>query len=138
LEQHHLQIEAAGLTCVAVGLGQPRHARRYCPALAPSTACVVGRGAEAHMAYGLARGRWHALAGGAVIAAGLRATGRGFRQGPPTGDTRLLPGTFVVDTAGRIAYAHYGAHAADHPDLETLLDAQHRARPQPTPVNGRG
>jgi hypothetical protein len=99
---------------------------------------VGGRGAAPHTAYGLARGQWRALAGGPVIAAGLRAASRGFRQGPPTGDTRLLPGTFVVDAAGRIADAYYGAHAADHPDLEALLGAQHRARPRPTPVNGHG
>jgi hypothetical protein len=41
----------------------------------------------------------------------------------PTGDVRMLPGTFIVDRQGRVQFAHYSKHAGDHPEISTLLKA---------------
>ena len=35
LEQHRAELEAAGLQLVALALGEPKHAERYCGKLAP-------------------------------------------------------------------------------------------------------
>jgi hypothetical protein len=121
LEQHHAEIEAAGLKAVAVGLGEPKHAQRYCPALAPRLTCLVGRGASAHTAYGLRPGGLSQLAGPQVAAAALRAAVHGNWQGAATGDTTVLGGTFVVGTDGLVRAACYDRHAGDHPDLARLL-----------------
>ncbi len=121
LERHKHEIESAGLRSVAVGLGQPKHALRYCPSLAPSATCVVGHGTEAHIAYGLKRGGLLQLAGPQVIASGVRATSKGIVQGATTGDPTMLSGTFVVDQDGVIQYAFYSANAGDHPDLGEVL-----------------
>jgi len=126
LEQHHDEIQAAGLKVVAIGLGQPKHAQRYCPLLSPSAACLLGQGTAAHRAYGLQRGGLRQLAGPRVIAAGLRATAGGFHQGASTGDTQMLSGTFVVDQLGRVRYAFYSSDAGEHPDLDRLLDELHQ------------
>jgi hypothetical protein len=121
LERHHGDFEAAGLRLAAVGLGEPKHARHYCPQLAPSLTCLVGKGVEAHAAYGVQRGTWQQLVGPAVIAAGLRATASGAWQGAATGDGRMLSATFVVDEQGVIRFAFYGEHPGDHPDLDRVL-----------------
>lgn len=126
LEQHHDKIRAAGLKVVAVGLGEPKHAQRYCPLLSPSATCVLGLGTAAHRAYGLQRGGLGQLAGPQVIAAGLRAAAHGFHQGASTGDGQMLSGTFIVDQAGRVRYAFYSSDAGEHPDLVSLLDELHQ------------
>jgi peroxiredoxin len=123
LEQHKEEIEAAGLRVVAVGLGEPKHARRYCPQLAPSVTCLCNSDAEAHRSYGLKRGNVLQLAGPQVIASALRAVQKGHSQGEATGDVTMLSATFVVDWRGIIQYAYYNKFAGDHPDLTGLLEA---------------
>jgi hypothetical protein len=81
----------------------------------------------AFRAYGLARGGLWALFGPAVLRRGLAAFRKGFRSGKPVGDVLMLPGTFVVDAAGRIEVAAYAAHAGDHLDAAGLRAALDRA-----------
>jgi hypothetical protein len=123
LERQHPELRAAGLRAVAVGIGEVKHARRYCPALAPSLECVVGEGSQTHRAYCLKRGSLLQLAGPLTVAAAVRATAQGHTQGAATGDGAMLPGAFIVDRDGIIRYAHYGRHAGDHPDLIEALEA---------------
>ncbi len=44
-------------------------------------------------------------------------------QGRPTGDVRMLPGTFIVDRNGLIQFTYYSVHAGDTPRIERLLKA---------------
>lgn len=123
LEQHKDQITAAGLRIAAVGLGEPKHAQRYCGSLAPSIACYANKTKEAYRAFGLDRGGLLQLMGPQVFAAGARAMARGHVQGETTGDALMLGGVFVIDQEGIIRYAHYDAHAGDHPDFADVLRA---------------
>ena len=75
----------------------------------------------AYAAYGLRRGRFAELFGPAVLRRALAATLRGYIAGLPAGDTRLLPGAFVIDRDGRIRLAHYARHVADHAPVDLLL-----------------
>lgn len=121
MEQHKEEIEAAGLRVVAIGLGQPKHARRFCTRLAPSITCLTNEKSRLHRTYGLERsGRFSALRPG-VLAAAARAGARGHMQGTATGDMAIKPGTFIVDQAGIIQAAHFSAHSGDHPDLPELI-----------------
>jgi hypothetical protein len=122
LEQHHEEIQSAGLNLVVVGIGQPKHAQRYGPRLAPSALCLVDSGTDAHRTYGLKRGGILQLAGPKVFASGVRATARGAGQGEVTGDTTMLSGTFVIDQDGLVRWAHYSSHAGDHPDIGQMLE----------------
>ena len=54
--------------------------------------------------------------------ASLRAFAAGLMQGKATGDVRMLPGTFIIDTHGTICYAYYSAYAGDDPSIETLVN----------------
>jgi thioredoxin-dependent peroxiredoxin len=122
LELHKEEIKAAGLRVVAVGLGEPKHARQFGGKLAPSVTCVTNETPELYDAYGIARGNVLRLVAPDAIKAGARAASKGFTQGSATGDTLRLGATFIVDTDGLVRYAHYNKHAGDHPDIPALLE----------------
>ncbi len=114
-------MEAAGLRVVAVGLGQPKHARQFGDRLAPSVDCVTREEPALHAGYGIGRGNMLRLIAPDAIKAGMGAAARGHTQGQATGDAQRLPATFIVDASGIIRYAHYGKFAGDNPDLTTVV-----------------
>jgi len=107
---------------VAVALGEPKHAERYCGKLAPSIDCYCNQEADVYEAYGLQRAGITSLLNPGLAKATMRAASRGHAQGKATGDVKMLPGTFIVDTEGVIRYAYYSSHAGDHPDLLELTE----------------
>jgi peroxiredoxin len=123
LEQHKAELTAAGVTLTAVGLGEPKHAQRYCGQLAPSVMCLVNATKEAYKAFGLARGSLMQLMGPQIFINGAKASAQGFAQGETTGDALMIGGTFVIDQAGIIRFAHYDADASDHPEFSEILRA---------------
>ncbi len=121
MEQAHEQIEAAGLRLQAIGLGEPKHARHFCGKLAPHITCHVDQDKKAYATYGLKQAGLKEMMNPAMVIASMRAAASGHVQGEATGDTWMLPGTFVVDGDGIIQYAYYSHHAGDHPDINLLL-----------------
>jgi peroxiredoxin len=122
LELHKDDFEKLGLPVVAIALGKPKHAVRYCGQLAPSIDCYCDDEETAvYTAYGLEQGSATRFLNPGLMKATVRAMAAGHRQGKATGDVRMLPGTFIVDGEGRIQYAYYSDHAGDHPDLARLL-----------------
>ncbi len=111
----------AGLQVITVGMGEPRHAERYCGKIAPSVKCLADESHEAYYTYGLHPGGLKELASLNVLKAGLRAYSTGARQGNVIGDGKMLPGTFIVDRAGRLQYTYYSTHAGDHPQIADLI-----------------
>jgi hypothetical protein len=85
--------------------------------------CVSAADGAAHRAFGVRKGSLGEIFGLKVLAAGLRSFFAGHRAGRPQGDVRVLPGTFVVDGAGRLLVGHYGAHSADHMKAGAALAA---------------
>lgn len=128
LEQHKDELKAAGVSLTAVGLGEPKHAQRYCGQLAPSVTCLCNQTKEAYTAFGLARGSFMQLVGPGVLINAAKATAQGFTQGEATGDTLMIGGTFVIDQNGLIRFAHYDAHAGDHPEFSEILKAVKQLR----------
>ncbi len=123
MEQHKDALKAAGLQVIAVGMGQPKHARRICGRLAPGLTCLTDEAHEAYARYGLRQMRaTEALSFGMLKAAG-RALAAGHMQGQAIGDARMLPGTFIIDREGIVLFAHYSSHAGDHPAIADLLRA---------------
>lgn len=121
LEQHKDELQGAGLRLAAVGIGEPKHARRYCGALSPSVTCVANKTLEAYRAFGLKEGGLLQLAGPRVFAAGARAVAGGSVQGETTGNAFMLGGVFIVDGRGIIRFADYDEYAGDHPDFKDIL-----------------
>jgi len=124
LELHKEGFARLGLPVVAIALGKPKHARRYCGQLSPSIDCYCDDEETAvYTAYGLEQGGTTSFLNAGLLKASVRAMSAGHRQGKATGDVRMLPGTFLVDGNGCIQYAYYSEHAGDHPDLGKLLAA---------------
>lgn len=121
LEQAHEKITAAGLGLQAIGLGEPKHARHFCGKLAPHVNCHVDLDKEAYATYGLKQFGLAGIMNLGMYQASLRAAANGHVQGEATGDTRMLPGTFIVDQDGIVQFAHYSTHAGDHPNIDKML-----------------
>ena len=120
MELHREKIAAAGLKIVAVGIGETKHARRYCGKLAPSIDCFTNEDTAVYGTYGLKQASMGQLLNPGMLKAAMRARSRGHSQGKATGDVKMLPGTFIVDADGIIQYTYYSDHAGDDPDLEEL------------------
>ena len=121
MELHREEIEATGLRIVALGLGEPKHARHFGDKLAPNVDCLTTEQPTLHETFGIDKGNILRMIAPDAIAAGARAASRGHSQGQTTGDAQRLPGTFIIDAAGVIRYAYYGKHAGDQPELDELV-----------------
>lgn len=126
LERHHDELRVAGLSVAAIGIGEPRHAQRYCGSLAPSIPCFCNRTLEAYRAFGLKEGGLWQLLGPQVIAASARVAARGIVQGRRTGNALMLGGVFVIDAQGVVRFARYDEYAGDHPSFTDVLNAVKR------------
>jgi len=102
-------------------MGEPKHSKRYCESLAPSVNCLVKDDTQAYKAYGLEQGGVRELMSLNVFTSGLKAAASGYIGGPPSGNVRMMPGTFVIDRKGVVRYTYYSADIADHPSFEVLI-----------------
>ncbi len=122
---------------IALGLGKPEHAERYCGALAPSHTCFTDTTNDSYYAWGLRQRTFGETLANSVniVRVSVRAAAAGHRQGAPTGDVQMMPGAFIVDTQGVIRYAYYGQYAGDDPDIAELVavgQALHTKTDHPT------
>ena len=122
LEKAQAEFRAAGLPIVALALGEPRHAKRYGPLLAPSITCLAAPTDAAYTAYGISHGVGPTSMPN-VLRAGLRAALAGNMQGRATGDQFFLGATLVIEQGGRVHWAHFDTFAGDHGDLDAALSA---------------
>ncbi len=118
-------MKAAGLQLLALGLGRPEHAERYCGRLAPSLTCFADTTNDAYYAFGLRQGTMTEAIQNAfnIAKVSAKAVADGFMQGKATGDAQMMPGTFIVDQQGIIRYAYYSQYAGDDPEIPVLLEA---------------
>lgn len=105
---------------MALGLGEPKHARHFGDKLAPSVDCLTNEEPVLYEAFGIEKGNMLRMLAPDAIMAGARAASQGHMQGQATGDAQRLPGTFIIDAAGIVRYAYYGKYAGDQPDLSEL------------------
>ena len=121
LERQHTEIEKAGLRLAAIGLGQPKHAARYCPQYAPSLTCLCHPTADVHERYGLKKGTLAHLWDKRLAVNVNRARKAGLVQGFDTGPADQLSGTFIVDRSSLIRYAYISDIAGDNPNVSEML-----------------
>lgn len=128
MEQHKQEIENANLNVVAIGLGQPKHARRFCGKLAPSLTCLTVEEPDLYKTYGIGRGSLTSIVlNPSALKAGVRAAASGFRQGKATGDQSRLSASFLIDTDGKIIANYYGKNAGDHVPLIEFISHSPKA-----------
>lgn len=123
LEQHRDELTRAGFQLLALGLGEPKHAERYCGKLAPHLTCFADTVNDGYYAWGLRQGTMGEFAAQSfnVLKSSAKAMLAGHMQGASTGDAQMLPGTFIIDRAGIIRYAYYSKYAGDDPTIDELV-----------------
>jgi peroxiredoxin len=124
LEKHRTELTVAGFQLLALGLGEPKHAERYCGKLAPHLTCFADTVNDGYYAWGLRQGTMAEMRaqGFNILKASAKAMLDGQMQGSNTGDAHMLPGTFIIDRIGIVRYAYYSKYAGDDPPIDTLLE----------------
>ena len=117
------ELDGLGAAVLVVAFEPPEAIRRFAEREAIPFTMLSDPDRRAYAAFGLQRGRpaqiwtWQAL----------KAYGRALLAGRwarlPHGDIEQLGGDFVLDSAGRIVYAHPSRDPADRPAIDTILAA---------------
>jgi peroxiredoxin len=123
LDRARDEIRAAGGDVVCVFMYRAAPTRNFCRQRNVELECLGDPDREGYHAVGLERGGAKELASPKVALGLLRAARHGAVAGKPEGDTRQMPGTFVVDPNGRVAYAHYNRDQSDNPPIAAVLEA---------------
>jgi peroxiredoxin len=122
LQTHHAELDALGVQVLAVAMGEPKHARRYCGDLAPNLTCFTSTDHQPYFDYGLSlAGIGQVLNLNAAQNAIKVIIGKGTMGGPIIGDPRMLPGSFLIDSQGVVRWAFYAADVSEQPDMTDLL-----------------
>ena len=121
LHRSKAQFEDMGIQVVLVGLGTPYRAKAFRKQFFLSFPIICDPEKKLYQTYGLGRSSVTRLASPAFLLKGLKALSRGYTPSVPRGDVMQLPGVFLIDTAGKIRYAHYSKDPSDNPTIETLL-----------------
>jgi peroxiredoxin len=118
---HYDEFRKAGADVVAVFQYRADPTYHFCRKRGVPFDCLGDPEREGYHAVGLERGSAREVVGPQLIKGWLRAASHGAFPGVPKGDTAQRPGTFVVDTDGIVASAHYNKDSSDNPDTEQLL-----------------
>jgi peroxiredoxin len=117
------EIRAAGGDVVSVFMYRAEPTRNFCRQREVELECLGDPERKGYDAVGLERGGLKELFTPKVGLRALSAARRGAVGGKPEGDTRQMPGTFVVGTDGRVVHAHYNRDQSDNPPTEEVLEA---------------
>jgi peroxiredoxin len=124
LGRDHDEIRAAGGDVVAIFQYRAAPTRNFCRKREVPFDCLGDPRREAYAEVGLERGSLKEYAGPQLAIRYIRAVKSGARPGDPEGgDVAQRPGTFVVDSGGRVVLAHYNRDAGDNPQPEAVLEA---------------
>lgn len=117
------EIRAAGGDVLAVFQYRAQPTRNFCRKRGVDLDCLGDPDRRAYKSVGLERGSLVQYLGPQLVPKYLGAMRKGSLPGIPVGDTAQLPGTFVVGSDGRVAFAHYNKDSGDNPPLEDVLEA---------------
>ena len=111
---------AAGGQVAVVTMGSPEQARKFREYYKLPFVLLSDPQQEAYKAFHVPRGGIMSVAGPAIWGAGAQSF---FKHGVGQiiGDPYQLPGSFVIDREGRIAFAHRGKTSADVPTNDELV-----------------
>jgi peroxiredoxin len=117
------EVREAGGDVVCVFQYRAAPTRNFCRQRKVQLECLGDPEREGYHAVGLKRGGLKQLVSPKVGIRAISAVRKGAVTGKPEGDTRQMPGTFVVGRDGRILYAHYNQDQSDNPPMEEVLEA---------------
>jgi peroxiredoxin len=127
LKKSYGEIRQAGGDVVAIFQYGTEATERFCEARDIPYQCLGDPLREGYAKVELGRGGIREYLGWRVFKGWLRAARGGVYVGRPQGDTAQRPGTFVVDSSGRIVLAHYNEHSTDNVPVDQVLTAVRKA-----------
>ena len=121
----YTDLRALGAEVVAVSFTPPARVAAYLQAHPLPFPAVSDPERAAYKALSLERTSWASFLRLGVIARYLKLLFSGWRQEAPEKgeDVLQLGGYFVIDAAGRLAYAYRSRTATDRPPAQALLEA---------------
>jgi hypothetical protein len=123
LRDRHEEFVERGIRVAVIGQGTDEDMRAFLTTRTVPFETFADPERESYRAYGLARGNWRQVAyDPSVLRAGAAAALEGHIVGTPMGDTRQLPGGFVI-ADGLVVYAHRAKTSADTAPIDELLGA---------------
>jgi peroxiredoxin len=123
LDQAREEIREAGGDVVSVFMYRAQPTRNFCRQRGVQLECLGDPERAGYGAVGLERGGLKELYTPRVGLRALSAARKGAIVGKPEGDTRQMPGTFVVGRDGRVVFAHYNRDQSDNPPTERVVEA---------------
>ena len=123
MDQERDEIRAAGADVVSVFMYRALPTRNFCRQRGVEIDCLGDPERALYRAVGLERGGMKELYTPKVAIRAIGAARKGAIVGKPEGDTRQMPGTFVVGREGLLLYAHYNADQSDNPKMQDVLEA---------------
>lgn len=117
------RLEKAGLQILLVGMGTEEESAAFKQKFKAPFPLVSDPEKTLYHAFDLKRMSALGFLSPGLARKGLRAMTRGHSMGAPRGDVRQLPGVFIIDRNGHIVFSHYAADPADHPSVDTLIEA---------------
>lgn len=113
------ELEEAGARVVLVGMGTPAECTAFLEKFDVPFPMIADPQQALYRQFHLQRMSPLGVFSPVVAIKGLAAMARGAGIGKPVGDVLQLPGTFVIDSGGRVIFSHQPGGPADHatPDL---------------------
>jgi hypothetical protein len=129
LHRDREEFEDAGVSLVVIGQGTPKHAEHFMDSYdLEGMTLLVDPERKTYKAAGTKKATVDELFGPTVVAKGIvRGLRGGLTQGRTVGHPAQLGGVLVVDTDGRVAYAHLADDASDNPPNSEVLEAARAA-----------
>ena len=124
LREDHARFADLGARIVLIGQGTPTDCAEFCSRTHVEFDVFVDPERVAFRAFGLAEGTFMQIAGPAVTLPWMKLEmKKETRQhGLRGGSFMQMPGTFLVDDAGIVRFAHRNRHVADSPRNQAMLD----------------
>lgn len=123
LRKAYDQFQQRNLAVVAIGLGSPDDARGFAEWLKLPYPVLAAPDTAIYQAWGLGTTSVSNMFQPAVFAAGVRALTQRAMQGKNTGDTKQLPGTFLVSPESIVEWSYPAKHPGDLALIENVLAA---------------
>ncbi len=104
---------------IFVFMGTPDEGKAFLDTHWPGAQGIADPDKTLYEAFSVPRGGWREMFGLGSWLAGIRATLKGKWIGRRHGDPWTLP-LFVVLDGSAISWRHVGAHAGDHPSVDSI------------------
>lgn len=123
MRRDYEEFRRRGAEIVVITQGDERQAESFRRERDLPFPCLADPERRAFVAFGLGHGSLTQLLGPRVWGRAIQALRKGYGAGKPVGDTRQLPGVFIIDRSGIIRFAYRSRDAADNPPNDLLLDS---------------